>query len=83
MRVAILGPAGFLGSYVSTGLLRRGHEVIGISRNPEKLGTHPCYHPIKFDIAASSIEKFIEVFKDADVVVNCYNPGLIGDVYST
>jgi putative NADH-flavin reductase len=73
MRVAVLGPTGFSGSNISVELLKRGHEVIGISRSPEKLGKHANYHPSALDISTATIPQLIDTLAGAEVLVNCYN----------
>jgi uncharacterized protein YbjT (DUF2867 family) len=74
MKVAVVGATGFGGSHTCVELLNRSHEVIGISRNPEKLGKHERYQPQTLDVAAASIEDLVEAFKGVDVVVNSFNP---------
>ena len=37
MKVALIGPTGNVGSRILAELLRRGHEVTGIARHPERL----------------------------------------------
>ncbi|KAF5844261.1 hypothetical protein GGP41_002801 [Bipolaris sorokiniana] len=69
LKVAVIGPAGFGGSYLSVELLNRGHTVIGISRNPAKLGKHERYIARPVDIDTASIEEIAGKFKDADVLV--------------
>ena len=71
MKVAVTG---YGGSPTCVELLNRGHEVIGISRHPEKLGTHEKYRPQPLDVSAASIEDLVEAFKGVDVVVNSFNP---------
>jgi putative NADH-flavin reductase len=74
LTVGVIGPAGFGGSYVCLELIRRGHHIIGISRHPEKLGSHPLYTPRRGDIAELSIEELAETFRGVDVLVNEYGP---------
>ncbi|KAK5125802.1 hypothetical protein LTR85_012078 [Meristemomyces frigidus] len=74
MRVAILGPAGFGGSHVSLELLKKGHEVTGISRSPEKLGAHERYKPISIDLQVASIAQLVDAFRGHHAIVNAYNP---------
>ena len=48
MRVLVTGASGMIGSAVSDALLARGHEVVGLSRDPERArGTNPTvtWHP--------------------------------------
>ena len=78
LKVGVIGPAGFGGSYLCVELLHRGHEVVGISRNPEKLGAHDRYTPRKADVSAQSIEELAEAFKGLDVLVNEYGPHSAG-----
>lgn len=78
LRVGVIGPAGFGGSYLCVELLNRGHIVIGISRSPEKLGRHERYIPRSVDIDKLSIEELAEEFKDIDVLVSEYGPHTAG-----
>jgi uncharacterized protein len=41
MKIAIIGITGNVGSRLATELLRRGHEVTGIARNPNKASSQP------------------------------------------
>jgi uncharacterized protein YbjT (DUF2867 family) len=86
MRIGVLGPTGFGGSYLCLELLSRGHTVVGISRNPEKLGKHPRYEYRKLDVSAASIPDLIEAFEDVEVLINEYGPHSAGEAalqYST
>lgn len=78
LRVGVIGPAGFGGSYLSVELLNRGHTVIGISRSPEKLGKHARYIPRSVDIDAVSIEELAKSFEGVDVLVSEYGPHTAG-----
>ena len=73
MKFAVIGATGYSGSHVCVELLNRGHEVVGISRNPKKLGKHEKYRPYALDVSAASIEQIVEVLNDVDVVVNGFN----------
>ncbi|EDU50597.1 NADH-flavin reductase [Pyrenophora tritici-repentis] len=78
LRVGIIGAAGFGGSYLSVELLNRGHTVIGISRNPEKLGKHERYIPRSVDIDEVSIRELATKFGDLDVLVSEFGPHTAG-----
>ena len=78
LKVGVIGPAGFGGSYLCVELLNRGHTVIGISRNPSKLGKHPRYIPRSVDIDNAPIEEIAETFKGLDVLVSEYGPHTAG-----
>ena len=85
-KVGIIGAAGYGGSYLSVELLNRGHTVIGISRNPSKLGKHERYIPRSVDIDNASIEEIAETFKGLDVLVCEFGPHTAGAgalLYST
>ena len=41
MKIALLGITGNVGTRLSAELLRRGHEVTGIARNPDKVALQP------------------------------------------
>ncbi|CAN9319111.1 unnamed protein product [Alternaria sp. RS040] len=74
LRVGVIGPAGFGGSYLCVELLNRGHTVFGISRNPEKLGKHPRYVPRPVDIDQVSTEELAKQFEGIDVLVSEFGP---------
>jgi len=50
LKIAVLGPAGFGGSYLCVELINRGHHVTGVSRNPDKLGKHNLYSTTRVDL---------------------------------
>jgi putative NADH-flavin reductase len=78
LRVGIIGPAGFGGSYLCVELLNRGHTVIGISRQPEKLGKHERYIPRSVDIDEVSVEELAKKFEGIDALVSEYGPHTAG-----
>jgi putative NADH-flavin reductase len=78
LRVGVIGPAGFGGSYLCVELLNRGHTVIGISRNPEKLGKHERYITRSIDIDQASIADLAKTFREVDVLVSEYGPHTTG-----
>jgi putative NADH-flavin reductase len=86
LRVGVIGPTGFGGSYLCVELLNRGNTVIGISRNPEKLGKHPRYIPRAVDIDEASVEQLAKQFEGIDVLVSEFGPHTAGAgalLYST
>lgn len=72
--VGVIGPAGFGGSYLSAELIRRGHTVVGISRNPRSFGIHNNYVPRPLDIEESTIAELADSFRDLDTLVSEYGP---------
>ncbi|KAF6817236.1 nad-dependent epimerase dehydratase [Colletotrichum plurivorum] len=60
------------GSYVALELLKGGHKVIGISRNPDKLGQHDNYTTRSIDLTKASISEVTDASKSVDAVVNAY-----------
>jgi putative NADH-flavin reductase len=78
LRVGVIGPAGFGGSYLCVELLNRGHTVIGISRKPEKLGKHPRYITRPVDVDQVSIEELAKQFEGLDVLVSEFGPHTAG-----
>ncbi|KAL0252992.1 hypothetical protein SLS55_008443 [Diplodia seriata] len=78
LRVGIIGPAGFTGSHLCIELLRRGHGVVGLSRNPDKIGTHPHYTPTPLDVSTDDISTLAAAFRGLDVLVNAYGPHTAG-----
>jgi putative NADH-flavin reductase len=74
LRVGVIGPAGFGGSYLCVELLNRGHFVTGISRNPEKLGRHERYTTRSVNFDTISISDLVKTFEGVDVLVSEYGP---------
>lgn len=72
--VGVIGPAGFGGSYLTAELIRRGHTVVGISRNPQSFGSHEKYRPRSLDIEASTVIQLADAFSDLDALVSEYGP---------
>ncbi|MFZ5734175.1 MAG: NAD(P)-dependent oxidoreductase [Pseudomonadota bacterium] len=50
MNIAVIGATGNAGSRIVDELLRRGHTVTGIARNPDKLNGRPGVTPKKGDV---------------------------------
>jgi putative NADH-flavin reductase len=69
LKVAVIGATGYAGSHVCVELIARGHHVIGISRNPEKLGSHPNYSPKSIDLENVHIKELVDAFSGQDVVI--------------
>ncbi|KKY14272.1 putative nad-dependent epimerase dehydratase [Diplodia seriata] len=78
LRVGVIGPAGFTGSHLCVELLRRGHGVVGLSRSPDKIGTHPHYTPTPLDVSTDDISTLAAAFRGLDVLVNAYGPHTAG-----
>ncbi|OWQ83207.1 3-beta hydroxysteroid dehydrogenase [Roseateles aquatilis] len=73
MKVALIGPTGFVGSEVLKELLARGHEVIALARDPSKLQARPGLTVRQADV--KSAEQVATAVGGADAVVSAYNPG--------
>lgn len=83
MHIAVLGPAGFGGSNVCVELIIRGHDIIGISRSPEKLGKHSRYTPLRLDLLSVSVAELMHIFEKFDVLVDAFIPPAGPGMYST
>jgi putative NADH-flavin reductase len=72
--IGIIGATGMTGSYVALELLKRGYKVVGISRNPQKLGQHEDYTTRSIDLTKASIPEVADTLKSLDAVINAYGP---------
>ncbi|KAF2850844.1 NAD(P)-binding protein [Plenodomus tracheiphilus IPT5] len=79
LNIGVIGPAGFGGSYLCVELLNRGHNVQGISRFPERLGTHQRYTTRSVDISTAPTEDIADAFKGVDVLINQCGPHTSGE----
>jgi len=73
MKIALIGATGFVGSQVLKELTGRGHQVIAIARNTDKIEEYPLVIPRKGDV--SSEEQVAELVRGSDAVVSAYNAG--------
>lgn len=68
MVVALFGASGNIGGDIAREALARGHRVIGISRNPDRMNfDDPLFSPAKGDVTDPA--SFRELIRDADAVV--------------
>lgn len=73
-KIVLIGASGFIGSAILKEALERGHKVVAVVRNPEKIKTfHKNLTVKQGDV--SSAEKVAEVSKGAEAVISAYNPG--------
>jgi len=73
MKIALVGPTGFVGSAVLKELLARGHEVVALARDPAKLPAQDQLSVAKAD--ALDAAQVAAAVRGADAVVSAYNPG--------
>jgi len=72
-KVALLGATGFVGSAILKEALDRGHTVIAIARDPEKLEKRDGLIPTKGDVYdTTSLAGLIE---GIDALISAFNPG--------
>jgi uncharacterized protein len=68
MKIALIGASGNAGARILTELSRRGHQITGIARNPEKVQTLPGVTPLKAD--AGDTAGLAAAIKDHDAVIS-------------
>ncbi|KAL6250267.1 hypothetical protein RBB50_002568 [Rhinocladiella similis] len=78
LTVGVLGPSGMSGSHITLELISRGHKVIGLSRNPSKLGTHSRYEPRTIDLENGTIDEISKTLTDLNVLICAYGPHTSG-----
>jgi uncharacterized protein len=72
MKIVLYGATGKAGSRILTELLGRGHEVVAIVRDPEKLDPNDGMTVQQGDL--SSVEAIAEAIGGAQAVVSAYGP---------
>lgn len=73
MNIALIGPTGFVGSAVLAELLRRGHQVTALTRDPAKLEARPGLTAVAAD--AYDANAVATAVHGHDAVVSAFNPG--------
>lgn len=72
MKVSIIGASGFIGSAILQEALNRGHEVIAVVRNPEKI-TLQSPHLIVKKGDVQSAAAVAELVKGTSAVISAFN----------
>jgi putative NADH-flavin reductase len=72
MKIVLYGATGKAGSRILTELLGRGHEVVAVVRNPDKLAPNNGLTVQQGDL--SSVEALAEAVGGAQAVVSAYGP---------
>lgn len=72
MKIVLYGATGKAGSRILTELLDRGHEVVAIVRDPDKLAPNDGLTVQQGDL--SSVEAIAEAIGGAQAVVSAYGP---------
>ncbi|WP_225871319.1 NAD(P)-dependent oxidoreductase [Pedobacter cryotolerans] len=74
MKVAVIGATGFVGQNLVNELTTRGHEVIAIARNVEKIeGSNEKL--IKLAVDVLDTKALAAALNGADAVVSAFNAG--------
>jgi len=73
MKLTIIGSTGFVGSKIVSEAIYRGHRVLAIARNPEKLQASPLLETINIDIYDT--QELSKVINGSDAVISAFNPG--------
>lgn len=71
MKIAIIGASGFIGSKITDEALRRGHEVTGIVRNPDRLPSNPKLKPVGMNLLQS--DDLARALAGQDAIVSAWN----------
>jgi putative NADH-flavin reductase len=74
MKVALIGATGFVGSHVLNELISRGHQVIAIARNTDKVSLQSDLLTLK-SANVLDAEEVAAAVAGSDAVVSAYNPG--------
>lgn len=74
MKVALIGASGFVGTSILKELLSRGHEVLALVRQPEKITLENEKLTVK-GIDVLDTNALTSAVKNEDVVISAYNAG--------
>lgn len=72
MKIVVVGASGMIGSRVTKELLSRGHQVIAVARNPEKIAAGAGVTAVKVDSNDSA--EMEKILRGADAVVSAISP---------
>lgn len=74
MKITLIGATGFVGTAVLNEAVNRGHEVIALARNPEKI-SNTSDHVTAKAIDINDMAALIGAIKGSDAVVSAFNAG--------
>lgn len=81
MKIVIIGATGFVGTHILKEAVGRGHQVIAIARNPEKISPAKGLTVVNTNIFDTEV--LVETIGGSDVVISAFNPGWTNpDIYS-
>src|SRR5260370_19465620 len=72
MKVVLFGASGMIGSRVLTELVRRGHTVTAVVRNPERVKAEPGVNVVQGDI--NDPAAVASAAKAGDAAISAYSP---------
>ncbi|GJH40018.1 3-beta hydroxysteroid dehydrogenase [Capnocytophaga sp. HP1101] len=72
MKIVVIGATGLVGDATVKELSSRGHEVIAVARNVEKVFSAPNVKAVATDVHSPA---FAETLKGCDAVVSAFNAG--------
>lgn len=73
MKVAVIGATGFVGQNLVNELANRGHEVLAIARNTDKVAARENVKALSVDVLDQAA--LAAAVNGSDVVVSAFNPG--------
>ncbi|WAC39508.1 NAD(P)-dependent oxidoreductase [Pedobacter sp. SL55] len=73
MKVAVIGATGFVGQNLVNELANRGHEVLAIARNTDKVAARENVKAVSVDVVDQAA--LAAAVNGNDVVVSAFNPG--------
>lgn len=73
MKVVVIGATGFVGQNLVNEIANRGHEVLAIARNTDKVATRDHVKALNVDVLDQAA--LANAVNGYDVVVSAFNPG--------
>lgn len=71
--ILLIGATGFVGSAILNELVARGHKVIAVARNTDKVLKNENVTPVKADVA--DVDAIAKLAEGKDAIISAYNPG--------
>jgi putative NADH-flavin reductase len=68
MKIALIGVTGNVGTRIAAELLKRGHQITGIARNPSKIASRPGLSVEEGDVKDEA--KLAQLLRGRDVVIH-------------